>query len=168
MNERTLTRRRFTLAAGSAAAVGLAGCADDENGEDEENGENGEAGEENGDNGLVDDEDEEAELIVSLENEDGEPVSMGIEISIQGSDNAGLNVSDADIEGGEYVPEGGLEAGDYTITVESVEDEFESQEEEVTLESGEEEEIDFVLEGATGDDEVDEDEENGEEEEDDD
>ena len=166
MNERTLTRRRFTLVAGSAAAIGLAGCTDDE---DDENGENGEAGEDNGEDEIdIGDEEDEAELVISFENEDGEPVSTGIEISIQGPDDIGLNVSDADIEGGEYAPEGGLEAGDYTITVESVEDEFESQEEEVTLESGEEEEIDFVLEGATGDDEVDEDEENGEEEEDDD
>lgn len=167
MNERTLTRRRFTLVAGSAAAVGLAGCMDDENGEDEDNGE---AGEDNGDDEIdIEDGEDEGELVISFENEDGEPVSTGIEISIQGPDDAGLNVSDADIEGGEYSPEGGLEAGDYTITIESVEDEFESQDEEVTLESGEEEEVEFVLEGATADEEGEADEgEEGEEDEDDD
>lgn len=174
MNDRRFSRRQVVLTAGSAALVGLAGCADDENGDDED-AENGE--EENGENGENDEDDDEIdldegddapELTIQLENEDGEPVSTGVEISVEELDGVTThNISEETLEDGEAQPESELEPGDYLITVESLEEEFEPQEEEVTLEEGDEEEVTFTLEGATADEDADLEEE-GEEEEDED
>ncbi|MFC6905059.1 hypothetical protein [Halalkalicoccus tibetensis] len=163
MNDRRYSRRRVVLAAGSAALVGLAGCADDENGDDEE--ENGENGDDDGDDIDLDEGDDAPELTISLENEDGEPVSTGVEISVEELDGVTThNISEETLEDGEASPESELEPGDYLITVESLEEEFEPQEEEVTLEEGEEEEVTFTLEGATADEDADVDEEEAEEE----
>lgn len=155
MNERTLTRRRFALAAGSATVVGLAGCMDDE---DDENGANGD----NGDDEIDQNEEEGPELIITLENEDGEPVSSGVMIRIEEVDGVTTHNISEEIEGGEVRPTG-VGQGDLIITVESLEDEFEPVEEEVTFED-EDEEVEFVLEGASADEEGEgEGEENGEE-----
>ncbi|MEM4782031.1 MAG: hypothetical protein QXG03_10795 [Halalkalicoccus sp.] len=155
MNERTPTRRRFTLAAGAVAIAGLAGCTGDENGEEDPEEENGEEDpdEENGAGDEIEIEEDEPELIITLENEDGEPVSTGVQIAVEEVDGVTTYNISEEIEDGQAVVDG-LNEGDLLITVESIEDEFEPQEEETTFSGEEDEEVSFVLEGATGDDEA--------------
>ena len=109
-----------------------------------------------------DEDDDEMTLFIHLENEDGEPVSEGVTITVS-HDEEGLSheISEG-IEDG-TAEQMILETGDYTITVEG--DDFDTVEESVTFEEeGEEVEITIVLEGAAGDEEEDdEDEENGDE-----
>lgn len=171
MDKRTLTRRRFTLAAGGLAVAGLAGCTDDddepeEDDADADDGEDDADADDDGDDDEIDidDEDDDAELIIQLENEDGEPVSTGVMIAVEELDGVTTHNISEEIEDGEArVPN--LDEGDLLITVESTEDEFEPVEEEVTFE-GEDEEVEFVLEGATPDGEADDEDEAEEEEED--
>lgn len=162
MDKRTLTRRRFTLAAGGLVAAGLAGCTDDddepeEDGADDDGEDAGDTGDEDDGNDSDDDidiggEDDESELIIRLENEDGEPVSTGVAIAVEELDGVTTYNISEEIENGEARVDG-LNEGDLLITVESTEDEFEPVEEETTFE-GEDEEVEFVLEGATPDSEA--------------
>ena len=202
MTKRTLTRRRFTLAAGSAAVVGMAGCADDE--ADDTDDDLDDAADDEADDPDADDvddqdaddvddqdaddvdddpededddeedddlddigEEDDAALTIVLENEEGEPVSTGVQITVEELDGLTTHNISEGIEDGQTVVTA-IDEGDLLITVESLEEEFEPQEEEVTFE-GEDVEVEFVLEGATGDEEADVDEgEDGEEDEEDD
>lgn len=174
MKETRLPRRRFSVGFASTLAVGLAGCgdlgtgdgesdgnsSDGESGGDSNDGEGADNGsdEENSSDGESDGDDETDEnddgpgtLTVNLENQDGEPVSSGVEVTIDLHDDV-LSYQYRDgIEEGtiEATPE---EEGEYTITGESLEEEFDPVEEEVSL-GTEDEEITLTLDGATPDSE---------------
>ncbi|MCU4975635.1 carboxypeptidase-like regulatory domain-containing protein [Halobacteria archaeon AArc-m2/3/4] len=186
MNERQsqLGRRRVLELAGAATVAGLAGCMDDENGNGDDGAENGdENGDEENENGNGDDVDEaafgnddEETILFSLENEDGDPVSEGVTVTVVPEENESMSYivdSEDEMEGGEF-EQPLMEPGDYHITVEG--EDFEDIEETVTVEEGETEEVTLTLEGAPaegeGEDkengETDDSEDNGDEEENDD
>ena len=158
------TRRQFGTAAAAALSLSIAGCAGDE-GDDTAN-ETNEAepdDTEADDDGSDDTEangDDEPTLTVTLENEDGEPVSENVVVNVEIHDSPVTHSrGSAVIEDGQIVFED-LEEGDHTVSVESETDEFDTVEEDVTM-GDEDEEVEFELEGATPDGEVDD--ENGEE-----
>ncbi|MCU4743124.1 carboxypeptidase-like regulatory domain-containing protein [Halobacteria archaeon AArc-m2/3/4] len=167
MEEVEITRRRFTLGTTAALSASLAGCLGDD--DEEENG-NGDDGNGNGDDGNGDDEATETEeetdndegdneeeeeepqygtLAVNVEDEDGEPVSEGITFRATPDDDGHtlLMQSFADGQGAMQ----NVEPGSYTATVEG--DGFETAEDELTIEAGEETELTLALEEAAEDDE---------------
>ncbi|WP_255169056.1 Ig-like domain-containing protein [Natrononativus amylolyticus] len=168
MVKNTLTRRRFGAALIAATSVGLAGCGDNGNGDDDaatnesddEDNESEEAGE-----GEFGTDPQTGDLTIHLENEDGEPVSSGVSIRVSQVDgNLNTTVQEEISDGEATVSLTGT--GDYSITVESLEDEFEPVEETVTMEEDEDEGVLIELEGASGDEENgDEDGEDGEDDE---
>ncbi|WP_238593366.1 S-layer protein [Natronobacterium lacisalsi] len=138
MSRRSLSRRRFGAGLTALAAVGLAGCTGDEEQEESDDSADFEL-------------DDPGDLTIRLENEDGDPVSSGVAVTIENEEedftaNYQNNIQDGEITGASLIYE-----GEYTITVESVDDEFETVEESVTLEEDEDETVTIVLEGATGD-----------------
>jgi hypothetical protein len=156
------SRRQFGTTAAALAAVGLAGCAGDD-GDNESD--------DNGDNDSVDLDDPGA-LTLYFENEDGEPVSTGIEVLIEHAEEDYSSNHAEEISDGELLDVNLLYEGEYTVTVTSSEGEFDDVEETITLEEGEDVEETITLEGATPDSEVDDEEldeeeaEEGEEDED--
>ncbi|AUX10466.1 hypothetical protein AArcSl_2851 [Halalkaliarchaeum desulfuricum] len=138
MGRQSLTRRRFGTGLAALTVVGLAGCTGEDNGE------------ETGDEQEFD-LDNPGDLTIHLENEDGEPVSSGVVVTIESveedfSANFQTAIQDGELSGASLIYE-----GEYRITVESTEDEFDPVEETVTLEEDEDETVTIVLEGATGD-----------------
>lgn len=84
-------------------------------------------------------------LTITLENEDGDPISSGVVITIEAEDEpVSIRLSES-IEEGTVEQE--LAPGDYTVVVESEDNEFEPIEESVTMED--DEELTLTLEGAT-------------------
>ncbi|MDR5674513.1 hypothetical protein RH858_15405 [Halalkaliarchaeum sp. AArc-GB] len=137
MNLQSVSRRRFGASIAALSVAGLAGCTGDENGD-----------------GAGDDEfdlDDPGDLTVQLENEDGEPVSTGVVVTIESLEENFSATFQHDIQGGELSGASLIYEGEYRITVESLEDEFEPVEETVTLEEDEDETVTIVLDGATGD-----------------
>ena len=138
MVRRSLSRRRFGASLAAVTTIGLAGCADE-------------------DDGAANDDDFETDdpgdLTIYLENEDGEPVSSGVEVTVAiEEENFSSHYRD-EIVDGELETGTLLHEGEYTVTVESVDDEFDAVEESVTL--GEDDEtVTVVVEGAVGDDEA--------------
>jgi hypothetical protein len=147
-----LSRRRFGATAVALGAASLAGCAGDDDDDGEENDSNDDV-----------DLDDPGALTLHFENEDGEPVSMGIEVTIEHEEEDYSSNHAEEIEDGELSDVNLLYEGEYTITVESLEGEFDDVEETVTLEEGEDTEETIVLEGATPDAELDEEEPEDEE-----
>lgn len=152
MTQKLLSRRQFGTAAVALTTVGLAGCSDDETSSDDD------------DDGF--DLDNPGDLTIYFENEDGEAVSTGLDITIENEEeeftsNHGADVNDGELSGVSLIYE-----GEYTVTVESTDDEFDTVEETVTLEEEEDEELTLVLEGATPDSELDDEDEEAEEAED--
>jgi len=143
-----LSRRRYLIGASAVASVSLGGClgnGDDET-EDDENGNDDEAAND-GEQDL--EEDDSQTLHVLIENEDGDPVSEGIEITIEAHEQLRSYTYSDEIEDGQII-DGGTEGVDvepdgYTVTVESLEDEFEPVEEEVTVDEGEDEEVTLTV-----------------------
>lgn len=139
MNRKSLTRRRFGASLTALSIAGLAGCIGDEGDDDAGTGDEPEF-----------DLDDPGDLTVYLENDDGEPVSSGVAVTIESleeefSANFQTAIQDGELSGASLIYE-----GEYRITVESTDGEFEPVEETVTL--GEEDEtVTIVLEGATGD-----------------
>lgn len=159
MNSDHFTRRQLSVALAAGLGTAIAGCAsDDDDGETE----NGDDSDENGtDGGSGEEPDVEDEgpgsLTVQLENEDGDPVSEGVEITVDLQDDALSYTYSQEIEDGEVTIS--LEdEGDYTVIAESTEDEFEPVEEDVSV-GEDDEEITLTLEGATADGDREEDEE---------
>lgn len=158
MGRNALSRRRFSL--GVVALAGIAGCADD-GGESEAANETNDTDDEPVDDDQENDTDEDlgpdadedgpGTLTVFLENEDGEPVSSGVEVTVDLEDDPLSYTDTAGIEDGE-VEFAVDEEGEYTVIVESTEDAFEAVEEEVTI-GEEDEELTVVLEGAPADEE---------------
>ncbi|WP_255171491.1 PEGA domain-containing protein [Natrononativus amylolyticus] len=146
-------RRRTFIVGAVTATVALAGCGDDE-GADDDQAENETDDEETEEQAEVEEEPE-TRLIVHLENEDGDPVSSGVEVTIVPDEGVSTYTYREDIEDGTIVdmdvPGTTVEPGEYTVTAEG--EEFETVEETVTVEENEETEVTLVLEGAPGDDE---------------
>ena len=138
MNLQSVSRRRFGASIAALTVAGLAGCTGDENGDDA------------GDDQEFD-LDNPGDLTVHLENEDGEPVSTGVVVTIESLEENFSATFQQDIQDGELSGASLIYEGEYRITVESLEDEFEPVEETVTLEEDEDETVTIVLEGATGD-----------------
>ncbi len=134
-----LTRREVSSLIGSGVLIALAGCSDD----DEDESENGT----DADPDANGDEDaDEASLVVFLEDEDGESVSDDLIVEIIDMDESLRYVVDDEIEDGVAEPEF-IEAGSYTVVADG--DDYESPEEEVTLEAGDEKEITLELEASS-------------------
>lgn len=136
------TRRRFGAAAIATASVAVAGCL----GDDDEEFEPGA---------------EAVDLLVILEDEDGESVSDGIEVTVEHEDGDSVTAGPPDIIEGQFTANTG-DPGEYTVTVTSLEeeDDFEEAQETIELEATEDddeeedeevEEITMVLEGALSD-----------------
>lgn len=150
MNRRSLTRRRFGASLATLCAAGLAGCTGEEDGETDD-----EVTDETETDGTDDepdfDLDNPGDLTVELENEDGEPVSSGVAVTIESVEenftaNYRNEIQDGELSGASLIYE-----GEYVVTVESTDGEFDTVEETVTLEEGEDETVTIVLEGAPGD-----------------
>ncbi|WP_290818134.1 S-layer protein [Halovivax sp.] len=160
MVRRSTSRRRFGFGIATGAAVALAGCIggddDADDGADDDGDDDGVSGDEF-DYGQGED----YTLTVELENEDGDPVSDGIEGSVAPIDftAATYNFDPAIIEDG--VVEDEFEEGDWEITVVSLEDEFDDVEAEVSLDD--DTEVTITLEGAPSDEEREEAEDDDEE-----
>lgn len=162
MRRDTISRRRFGAAIATASALAVAGCQDLTGGNGDGNG-NG-AGDGNG-NGAGDgneDDDgsedgsedgefepsEESVLTINLENEDGEAVHSGVAVTVE-TDGWRTNLGEESNQEG-VMTVTTSQTGEFTITAESTEDEFEPVEETVTLEEGDEVEVTLTLEGASG------------------
>lgn len=155
-------------------ATGLAGCLDDDengngddgngddgngtddgNGSDDGNGDDGNGDDGNGTDDGNGDSDTEgdtggvvAELTLILENEDGDPVSSGVSILVGRAEESVAHDVTATLSEGEAVAEL-YQEGDFVVTIDSQDDEFETVEETVTVDG--DDELTFELEGATGD-----------------
>ncbi|MXV61658.1 S-layer protein [Natronorubrum sp. JWXQ-INN-674] len=138
MVRRTLTRRRFGATLTALATVGLAGCSDDETADDE-----------NDDSDPFELDDPGA-LTINFENEDGDPVSSGLEITVRNEDEGFTANFGDDVDEGTVLAAGLIYEGEYDITVESADDEFDTVEETVTLDE-DDETVTIVLEGAPAD-----------------
>ncbi len=146
MNRKQFTRRQFSAALVAVPTIGLAGCMGSDSDDEDDGPEN-----ESGDDDISLPDDDPGALTIVLENENGEPVSSGVEVDVSHTEEDTSNTFSGGIENGERTLTTLLYEGDYTITVESTNDEFEPVEEEVTV--GEDDvETTIVLEGATGDD----------------
>lgn len=136
MVRQSLSRRRFGAALTAAVTVGLAGCSDDDTADEET------------ESGQFEPEDP-GDLTVTFETEDGDPVSTGIAVTIEHQDEGYTSNYRHEIDDGQLTASLIYE-GEYTITVESVDDEFDAVDETVSL--GEDDEsATVVLEGATPD-----------------
>ena len=140
--------------------------ANGENGDDDANGESGDD-ETNGDDDddldgeeLDDDEEADPTIAISLENEDGEPIESGATVTVDNQDGAlsytfVLDQMDPDdIDDGTIVVDSISETGTYAITVSSDDDEFDTVEDDVTvdeedIDAGEEVGVTIDLEGAS-------------------
>lgn len=167
MEELEITRRRFAIGTTAALSASLAGCLsgdddDDESGNGDENGNGNETdGEENGDesdNGNETDgegeqeeeeEPERGELVVHLEDENGDPVSEGVTFKAVPNGDEGNTLLMQSFSDGQGSMSN-VAPGSYTATAEG--DGFETVEDEMTIEAGEETELTLVLEGAAGED----------------
>ncbi len=167
------TRRRFAGVGVTVLVAGLAGCLDDDpedpaapedtddepvddvddDVDDEEVADDDDLDDEDvDDDDNVEEEEDVPQLIIHLENEDGEPVSHNVIVRIESEERAETFEFSEDIEDGTVQPTMEME-GAYTITVESTADEFEPVEEEVVIED-DPVEITIQLDGATPDGEV--------------
>lgn len=146
MERQRLSRRQFATTAAALTAVGLAGCSDDDDDA------------ENGDDEMFETDDPGA-LTLFFETEDGEPVSTGFSVLIEHEEEDYSSTYAEGIEDGELSDINLIHEGEYTITVESEDGEFDDVEETVTLEEEEDEEETLVLEGATPDSELEDEEE---------
>ncbi|USZ70495.1 hypothetical protein [Natronosalvus halobius] len=171
---RKVSRRTVGIGLATAVALPLAGCTsddDDQDGNDDgnNNSDNGDddntdtdtdndndsdgSGNESDDNSADETDDtEEYTLSITIENEDGQTVSEGIIVTIEPADGSfgKQQIYDTDISEG--VAEATLEGGEYVVTVEAdeySENDFEPQEQELTLE--EDAELEFTVD-AIGDD----------------
>ncbi len=136
------SRRAFTLGAASIGTIALAGCMSED---DSGSGANTDI-----DLSDYDFEDREQYLLtLEFENEDGEPVSSGIEGTATPEDGslATYNISSTAIQEGVLQEE--LPASDYTIVVSSTDDEFDDVETDVVLDQDVEEQL--TLDGAAAD-----------------
>ncbi|MCU4926615.1 S-layer protein [Halobacteria archaeon AArc-dxtr1] len=148
MHTSAVTRRQFGAAALATVSAALAGCLNN-NGDDE-----------NLDTGGTP-----VHLVVSLENDDGEPVSEGVSVTISHDEQSFTSNFQHEIDGGRLVARTLADPGAYTVTVESLADEFDVVEREVSLDEANDEddaednatEITIELPGATGDGEREED-----------
>ncbi|WP_207586524.1 PEGA domain-containing protein [Halomontanus rarus] len=170
MEEMEIARRRFTLGTAAALSASLSGCLSGDDSEDESgNGDGNETddngnetdGEGNGDGNETDDEESGAEqteeeeeaqrgsLVVFLEDENGDPVSEGITFKAVPNGEDGNTLLLQVFTEGEASMTNVL-PGSYTATAEG--DGFETAEDEMTIEAGEETELTLVLEKADGGD----------------
>lgn len=139
-----LTRRQLSVALATGLGTAIAGCASDD--DDDDDAENGDDSTEN----RTDVEDDgPGSLTVRLETEDGDPVSEGVEITVDLEDDPLSYTYSQEIEEGE-VTISLEEEGEYTVLAESTEDEFEPVEEDVSV-GEEDEEVTLILDGATAD-----------------
>ena len=144
----SLTRRRVAsiLVAGSVGA--LAGCSgtgddadDDAETSDDTDGSDG------SDETDLDLREEETDLVVHLENEDGDPVSSeNATVEFRDHETDITYTIEKEIEDGVAEPKF-IEPTTYTVTILS--EEYENAEREITLEAGDEEELSFELESAS-------------------
>lgn len=176
MEEMKITRRRFALGTTAALSASLAGCLSGDDAEDEDgngdgngnetdgegNGNGNETdGDENDDGNETDDgegeaeqteEEEEAQrgsLVVFLEDENGDPVSEGITFkAVPNGDDGNTLLLQSFTEGEASMTN--VAPGSYTATAEG--DGFETAEDDLTVEAGEEAELTLVLEEADGGD----------------
>lgn len=161
MDRPTVSRRSFGISIATVSALSLAGCMDGgpAGDNDSDGGDDGGDNDSDGDNESDFDyaNREEYTLTIIFENEDGEPVSQGIEGELAPVDFTAAEYNFT----GDGVVEGVLEVdrqeGTWALTVESTEDEFEPVEEEIQLDS--DTEITVTLDGATPDSERETDEE---------
>ncbi|RQH02672.1 S-layer protein [Natrarchaeobius oligotrophus] len=168
----SVDRRTFSIGIATLAGVSLAGCLDegesdadpaDDGGEpaDDPTDDTDDADDDSADD-LEEPEDEpedepeaETNLTAYLENEDGDPVSDGVTVEFRGD---GVTyIVEGDIQDGVAEPAEGIEPGEYVVVAEG--DEFETVEEEASVDEGDQEEVTLVLEGAPGDEPEEEDDE---------
>lgn len=140
MVQKSLSRRRFGSTIAALTTVALAGCSDETADDENDSDENDEF-----------ELDDPGELTINLENEDGDPISTGVEVTIAHDEEDTTLHYGQEIQNGQIVVSTLVHTGDHTITVESLDDEFETVEESVTVEEETDEEITIVLEGASGD-----------------
>jgi hypothetical protein len=146
--DQELSRRRLLIGASAVSIVSLAGCLG--NDDDEPENEEDTNGEENGDDEEQELEEEDGQTLhVMVEDQDGNPVSDDIEITIDADEQLRTYTYSEEIEDGQIV-DGGAEGVDvepdnYTVTVESLENEFEPVEEDVTVEDGEDEGVTLTV-----------------------
>lgn len=145
MRQTDLSRRRFSTGAALGLTAVLAGCASDDDA-DEENG--SDDGDEFDEDDLEDD--PVGDLTVVLENEDGDPISADVEVTVDPEDDiVTYGFGEDDLEEGEHTVSV-EEQDDYTVAAESTEDEFDPVDADVTI--GEEDEtVELTLDGATAD-----------------
>ncbi|MFC4440005.1 MULTISPECIES: S-layer protein [Natrialbaceae] len=159
MRTNRLTRRQVSVTIATGLGIALAGCAGDDGDDADENGDDDDEEKELNDQELEGEDEGPGSLTIRLENEDGEPISEGVEVTVDLEDDPLSYTYSQEIEGGEVTVS--LEdEGDYTVVAESTDDEFEPVEEEVSV-GDDDEEITLTLEGATDDGDED-DGENGE------
>lgn len=139
MDRPTPTRRQFSTGLAAVGSLALAGCLNGSNDDDDSDGDSNE--------NLSDWEPSERHPVtLRFENEDGEPISSGIEVSADPEDStrASFTASAAGIQDGALSQE--LAEGEYTITATSTDDGFDDVEKDVTVDG--ETEVTFTLEGA--------------------
>lgn len=156
MDSYDLTRRQAGIGIGSAITLALAGCL----GDDDDNGDDTDDDFEFGEN--------DHELTIFLENENGDPVSNGVRVTAE--DPEGTNptiIFDREIMEGQAGPVTAYE-GEYDITAESIGDEelgieageFDDVTETVTVDD--DTEVTLTLDGATSDADLEDEDENDE------
>ncbi|WP_312909909.1 hypothetical protein [Natronosalvus caseinilyticus] len=153
---RKVSRRTVGIGLATVVALPLAGCTSDDD-DQEGNGDNNNtsddntsdsngnndsdsdgSGNESDDNSANETDDgEEYAVTITIENEDGQTVSEGVIVTIEPADGSfgKQQIYDSDISEG--VAEATLEEGEYVVTVEAdeySENDFEPQEQELTLE----------------------------------
>lgn len=140
MDRPSSTRRQFGIGLAAATSISLAGClGDGDDGSDDESDDDP--------NGISDvDLDDRYSVTMQFENEEGTPISSGIEGETVPEDDSKptFTLNSADIVEGTISTK--LNEGEYTITVSSTDDSFDEIEKEVTVDG--QIEVTFTLEGA--------------------
>lgn len=140
MDRPSSTRRQFGIGLAAATSLSLAGCLN--------NGDDGDDGSDDDSSGDISDVelDERYTVTMHFENEEGTPISSGIEGEAVPEDDSKptFALTSADISEGTLSTS--LNEGEYTVTVSSTDDSFDEVEEDVTVDG--ETEVTFTLEGA--------------------
>ena len=142
-----LTRRRVAsiLVAGSVGT--LAGCTDTGTGDDTDDDAETSDDSDGSDDTDLELREAETDLVVHLENGDGDPVSSeNATVEIRDHETDITYTIEKEIEDGVAEPKF-IEPTTYTVTI--VSEEYENAEREITLEAGDEEALSFELESAS-------------------
>lgn len=133
-----ITRRQAASFLGTALTISVAGCADSDDDADDETDLDA--------NGIPDEDEEEASLVVFLEDEDGEAVPDGLSVEIIDREESLRYIVDDELEDGVAEPDV-IETGSYTVVAGG--EGYNSVEENITIDNGDEKEITLVLEASS-------------------